>query len=453
MAEQRTKFLEGAKENDIPEQTANYLFDLIEKFAGYGFNKSHSAAYALISYQTAYLKAHYPHEFMASLITSEVANTDKVISHINACREAGIQVLKPDINHSQRHFSVEGESIRFGLAGVKNVGEGAIKELVQERQANGPYQSLLDLCQRNNLRKLSKRVLESLIKSGAMDCLGCSRAGLTAGLDRIVAAAQKKHKEKNSGQLSLMSMVAEESPPGLQAASGLGMDLPEAEIEEWSDEERLRNEKETLGFFLSGHPLLRYREAMRLLKTHTLKDCKDLAQETEVRVALLVTGCKEITTKKGKRMAFCQAEDLTGTAELVLFPETYGEIKNHLDSDQPLLCTAKIGADQNQDSGGESAPSQLKLVAEGMQLLSQTQIPESEPYVLRVRTGDMHPDKWSELMTILGRYPGNNPVQLIMDLDEAECRLQLGHEYSVMPEQKLGQELSDWQNGTSVPCR
>ena len=447
MAKQRSKFLQGAKDNGIPEETAAHLFDLIEKFAGYGFNKSHSAAYALISYQTAYLKAHFPREFMASLITSEVTNTDKVISHINACREAGIQVLKPDVNRSQRHFSVEGEAIRFGLAGVKNVGEGAIKEIVAEREKNGSYASLLDLCQRNSLRKLSKRVLESLIKSGATDCFGVSRAAQLAGLDRVVAAAQKKHKERSSGQLSLMSMMAGEAQAKPQAASGLGLDIPEAAVEEWSDEERLKNEKETLGFFLSGHPLLRYRDTMRLLRTQTLKECKDIPQETEVRVAFLVTGCKEITTKKGSRMAFCQAEDLTGTAELVLFPETYAEIKQHLDFDQPLLCTATIGADQAQDGSSENTGSQLKLVAQQIQLLSSSQVPESEPFLVRVRPNDMAPDKWSELMAILSRYPGNNPVQLLMDLEEAECRLQLGHEYSVLPVQELTQEINAWRDG------
>lgn len=200
MAEQRTKFLKGAKENGVDEDTANYIFDLMEKFAGYGFNKSHSAAYALISYQTAYMKAHYPVEFMAALLTSEVGNPDKVITHINACRDMGIQVLKPDINKSSEYFSVQEDAILFGLCAIKNVGINAVKEIIAERKRNGPYKSLWDFCSRVSLRKITKRVLEYLIKSGAFDGFGHSRRGMFDSLDKIVGKAQKKGQEKKKAK-------------------------------------------------------------------------------------------------------------------------------------------------------------------------------------------------------------------------------------------------------------
>ena len=446
MAEQRNKFLAGARQNGIPEETAHYIFDLMEKFAGYGFNKSHSAAYALISYQTAYMKAHYPLEFMAALITSEVSNTDKVIGHINACREMGITVSKPDINASEHSFTVQNEAILFGLSGVKNVGDGAIREIVRERRKKGPYKSLLDLCQRVQLRKVSKRALESLIKSGAMDAFCASRAALVAGLDQVVAKAQKLSKDKSSRRRSLLSMV-QGGEPEEPAQSGLGMDIPEAGIEEWSEEERLKNEKETLGFFLSGHPLLKHKTDVKLLGVHSIQDCAELPSSTEVKLALLVTGCKEIFTKKGDRMAFCQAEDLTGTAELTMFPDCYRKIRNELDFDQPLLCTAKVDSDNGDGSAsGEEGSKQVKLLVREVQLLSEAELPGDRPFTLDVDGRKVREEHWASLKDILQRYPGRNPVQLALWLDEAVCRLQLGPNFCISPQEPLWQELERWSS-------
>ncbi|MFW5731331.1 MAG: DNA polymerase III subunit alpha, partial [Desulfonatronovibrionaceae bacterium] len=207
MAQQRSKFLQGARKNNVPEDKAEYIFDLMEKFAGYGFNKSHSAAYALISYQTAFLKAHFPHEFMAALITSEVNNTDKVMAHMNACRDLNIEILPPCINTSQAGFSAEQGKVLFGLTGIKNVGAGAINMIIRERNQNGPFASLLDFCTRISSRKVTKRVLEMLIKSGAMDCLGCSRKALLQGMDMVVARSQRAAKPKYQGQASMFHLI------------------------------------------------------------------------------------------------------------------------------------------------------------------------------------------------------------------------------------------------------
>ncbi len=446
MSRQRDKFLQGAMGNGLSREIANYIFDLIEKFAGYGFNKSHSAAYALISYQTACLKAHFPQEFMAALITSEVHNTDKVISHINACREMDIPVLQPDINRSKSKFSVDQNGILFGLAGIKNVGQGAISELLKQRDKNGPFQSLLDLCQRINLRKISKRVLESLIKSGAMDCLGCSRAALLQSLDQVMDMVHKKNKSRLKGQLSLLSMVQEEEgdqPP--EMLHGVGLDIPEAKLPEFADEEKLRQEKETLGFFLSSHPLLRYKAKLEMLGVQNLQDCQETCTEAKVLVALLVTAHKEINTRKGQKMAFCQVEDLTGTAELVLFPEMYGRVKAQLELDQPLLCRAKInnpGPGQNEDS----VSGQLKLVAEDIQLLDQAQTDTDQPCQLEVAASFLQETGLQELKSILQRFPGPIPVHIVLHLEHALCRIQLGANYCIRRDPELWKEIEHWKS-------
>ena len=339
MAKQRARFMEGCRENEIAESTAEEVFDLMEKFAAYGFNKSHSAAYALISYHTAYLKAHYPREFMAALITSEIQNTDKILKYINACRDMDIEVVPPCVNKSYRGFTVTDKKVFYGLGGVKGIGDEAIREIVEAREKDGPFISMLDLCTRVNLRKVTKRVLEALIKCGAFDALGCTRAGYYAGIERVVTMAHKKQKEKDSGQISMMGMLGEDPTASIP---GLGLSCEEQTLEEWEDDEKLAFEKEVLGFYLTSHPLLAYRQEIARMRSVTLEKCADLSQDCEVRTALIVTDIQERFTKKGDKMAICQVEDLTGFCEMVVFPKTYMEIREILNSDQPLLVTAKI---------------------------------------------------------------------------------------------------------------
>ncbi len=446
MAQQRSKFLQGAKQNGLPEETASHLFDLIEKFAGYGFNKSHSAAYALISYQTANLKAHFPVEFMAALMTSEVGNTDKVMAHINACREMTISIQPPDINKSEHPFTVEKEFIRFGLSGIKNVGDGAIQNIVQERSKNGPFQNFLNFCERVNLRKVSRRVIESLIKSGAMDCFGSSRAALFASLDRVVSVAQKRSRSQQNGQLSLLSFVRDsKTNKSEDKSSGIGLDLQAAKTEEWSEDQKLHYEKESLGFFLSGHPLLPFKDRLKLLEITFLKDCLELPPDTEIRTAFLVTGCKEITTRKGDKMAFCQIEDLTGRAELTLFPETYKKVKEDLHLDQPFWARAKLNENTNSESENDEGTKALKFVAQEVSLLSEVRIPDNQPYQVHIHGEQMGQEDWQEFKEILHRYPGNNPVQLVLVLEEAVCHFQLPPKFCVSPKQKFSHEVKKWQ--------
>ncbi len=442
MARQRSKFLQGAKEHGVNEETAEYIFDLVEKFAGYGFNKSHSAAYALISYQTAYLKAHFPNEFMAALITSEVNNTDKVIAHVNACRDMEITVLPPCINSSLDEFSVENNQVRFGLSGIKNVGRSAIEAIILERKKNGPFENLLDFCERVGSRKAGKRVLEMLIKSGAMDNLGCSRRALLAGMDMVAARAQRSARNRVKGQLSMLSLLGEDTC----SVRGLGLDCPENELEEFQEDEKLKLEKEALGFYLSGHPLLPFRRDIRRLSLNTVQECLELKPGTQVELPVIIVGKKEHVSKKGDKMAFCQIEDLTGTAEVTIFGDLYSTCREVVNSEQPLLLKARIssyqGAQSTAEENGET-PKQVKFTAENISYLSQAIANGNQPVEIDAELQGVPGDQWiQDLKNLLAGYPGHIPVCLHLRLeDHTRCRLMLGPNYCVTPGQEFWARL------------
>jgi len=445
MAQQRERFLSGARGNGVSETTANEVFDLMEKFAAYGFNKSHSAAYALISYHTAYLKVHYKHEFMAALMTSELENQDKILRYINSCRDMEIKVLPPDVNASMRQFTVEEGRIRYGLGGVKNVGDEAIKDIVAAREAGEQFRSLLDLCSRVNLRKVSKRVLESLVKAGAMDGFGATRAALMAGLERVVALAQKKQKDRESGQISMLGLMGTSEREA--SLPGLGVACPEQALPEWPDDEKLRNEKEALGFYLSSHPLLAFRQELKRLRCPSLEDCAEMLEGLQVKLGLLITGVKEHMTKRGDRMAFCQAEDMTGATELVMFPEVYQKARPFLEDDQPLLVTAKISEIEGGGSDEDAAPKRAKLLAEDVCLLSGVASSGEQPVELELPKSAFGQGRLEELKAILTRYPGQAPVQIELTLPEGCCRLRLGPRYTVKPTVAFWREIEGWRTG------
>lgn len=441
MARQRVRFLDGAKANGISQDAAEYIFDLMEKFAGYGFNKSHSAAYAVISYQTAYVKAHYPAEFMAAIITSEVSNSDKILAHVSACRDMGIEVLPPDVNRSFNEFTVEGQAIRYGLSGIKGVGEGAVESIVEEREKDGPFGSLLDFCQRVNLRKVNKKVLESLVKSGAMDGFGCSRRALLEGLDRVQGMAQKRAKRKTSGQLSFMGLVEENNTCSL---AGLGLE-GEEDLPEFGDDEKCRMEKEAFGFFLIGHPLQPFRQEIRRLGYASLSQCADLPEKTPVQVPVLITSIKTITTKRGDRMAFCAIEDLGGSGEAIVFSEPYAASRELLESEEPLLLVGSVGKrDTPEDDVAEDAPRKVKLLAESFKPLSSVTGSGSEPVLLLVRSRHGAPD-WRGLSDIVRQYPGEAPVQVDLVREEYICRMQFGPDYAVAPGPDFWRDFEQWR--------
>jgi len=442
MAKERQKFMVGARENKIAESTAQEIFDLMEKFAEYGFNKSHSAAYALISYYTAYLKAHYPHEFMAALISSELTNTDKVFTYINACREMQIPVVPPDINVSESRFCVIDNKVVFGLAGIKGVGEDAVGDIVTERQENGPFKDIYDLCERVNLRKINKRTLEALIKAGGMDSLGKTRAGLMAVLERAVSMGQKKAKEKAQGMISMLDMLGKKTAPG-EAPAPLIVD---EDVPEWGDEEKMRLEKEALGFFLSCHPLLRYRHELRRLGLNNLAELKELPGGTMVRVAALVTSLREYINKKGDKMAFLQLEDLTGTGECTLFSNVYLESRELLGQDQPLIFEGKV--DVRTKPGEEEGPRESKMLADTVKLLSQSAAQCYEPARIPAREEHCDPERLDALKDVLAHHPGAVPVMLDLHLQEAVCTLKLGERFKVAACPEFWAEVEKWRQAS-----
>jgi DNA polymerase-3 subunit alpha len=444
MAKERQKFMAGARENGIAEATAAEIFDLMEKFAEYGFNKSHSAAYALISYYTAYLKAHFPHEFMAALISSELANTDKVFTYINACREMQIPVVAPNVNVSETRFCVADDKVIFGLAGIKGVGEDAVDDIVAERQQNGPFTDIFDLCERVNLRKINKRTLEALIKAGALDCLGKTRAGLVATLDRAVALGQKKAKEKAQGMISMLDMLGGGKTAGAPAEDTAPAVRPaEEDVPEWPDEEKMRLEKEALGFFLSSHPLLRYRHELRRMGLNSLAELKEMPGGSMVRVAALVTSLREYINKKGDKMAFLQLEDLTGTGECTLFSNVYLEARELLGQDQPLVFEGKV--DVRTRPGEEDAPRESKMLADSVKLLTGCAAQCFEPAHIPAREEHCAPGRLDALKDLLARHPGSVPVMLDLHLPEAVCTMRLGERYQVAACPEFWAEVEKWR--------
>ena len=332
MAAQRAKFLSGCDKNRIPEKKAVRIFDLMEEFAGYGFNKSHSCAYALLAYQTAHLKTHYPVEFMAALLTSETGNTDKVVKYINEARGMGIPILPPDVNESDLFFTPVGESIRFGMAAIKNVGENTAKAIRESRLGQGEFKSLYDFCERIESRFLNKRVFESLIKSGAMDSLG-PREAMLASVDDAIGAIQRSARASESGQHGLFFGGSSNEPK-------LHFELRDASL--WSEEERLASEYAMLGFYVSGHPLEKYASRLKDLGAISLGEVEGQRNGKEITVAGLIVGSRPMRSKKGARWAIFTIQDMTSVQELLAFPESFARMENLLKPGMPLLLKVRV---------------------------------------------------------------------------------------------------------------
>ncbi|NDY41899.1 DNA polymerase III subunit alpha [Dissulfurirhabdus thermomarina] len=398
MAAQRDRFLTGARERGIPEDKARTIFDLMEKFAGYGFNKSHSAAYALIAYQTAWLKTHYLLPFLASLLTNELGNTDGVVKFIGEAKAQGVRVLPPDINRSDLDFTIEDDAIRFGLTAVKNVGAGAIEAILEARR-EGPFASFEDFCCRVDLRKVNKRVIESLIKCGAFDALGHRRSQLMEALDQALELGQSRQAERLSGQMSLFDAMAAGAAAPEPARLLILPDVPE-----WPDLERLRAEKEALGFYISGHPLDPYAADLDRLTTAHTENVAKLPDGTPVSLAGVIRSRKEITTKKGDRMAFIVLEDLRGSIEVVCFPEVYVRAAELLEGDRPVWVQ---GTYKKEDDRGVH-----KVLAETVEALEEARRRRISGLTLELRGDRLAPEDLEPLRQVLRRHPGPYPVRL-----------------------------------------
>jgi DNA polymerase III subunit alpha len=342
MAAQKAKFLVGCRANEIEGRKAERVWDLIEKFAGYGFNKSHGACYGLVAYQTAYLKANHPVEFMAALLTSEMEKTDKIVQYMEECRSMGLRVEAPDVNVSGARFTVVGEAIPFGLAAIKNVGGSAIESIVKTRNEAGRFSSFGDFCARVDLRLVNRRVVESLVKAGAFDSLGGTRAGRIEGLDQAMEAGQRSQRDRDEGQGSLFEGPLFEGSSGPKQAAAAAPLAAVAQVPEWPREELLAAEKEVLGFYLSGHPLDEYRELAARLRAVPASELATRPAASRVLLLGLVGGLTENATKSGNRMAFATLELVDGSVPLTIFPEPYRACSVALRHRGPVLVRGRI---------------------------------------------------------------------------------------------------------------
>ena len=333
MASQRQRFIEGARSNDIREEHATAIFDQMETFARYGFNKSHSAAYALVSYHTAWLKAHFPVEFMAALMSSEMGDTDKVIKNLAECREQGLEVLPPDVNEGGGEFTVVGEQIRFGLSAVKNVGGKAVEAIKETRKQTGPFKSLLDFCRRVDLKVVNRRVVESLVKCGAFDSTNICRARLMAATDDALKAGQSSQRDRDSSQFGMFDL--------LEAPATEPVDAYEA-VEEWTSSQLLAFEKESLGFYITGHPLDRFEDSLARLRTLPTNQIRSHGNNTEVTMVGVVTALKLKNTKKGDRYANFNLEDKTGFVDTIAWPDTYRQAAGCFERDDPIQIKGRL---------------------------------------------------------------------------------------------------------------
>src|SRR5438445_54703 len=430
MAKQRERFVEGAVQRGYPPRKIEKIFDLLAKFAEYGFPKAHSAAYALLAYQTAYLKTHYPVEFMAALLTSVTGSTDDVVKYINECREMGLAVEPPDINVSDANFTPHGSAIRFGLAAVKNVGHNAIESIVVARKELGRFKSIYEFCEKVDLRLLNKRVLESLIKSGAMDSLG-RRAQLMAVLDRAMDHAQKTQRDAESGQHGLFGVFQqEESQPQEDR-------LPETP--DWDEHTRLANEKEILGFFITGHPLDKYREKLEdlhALSTAELAAMKSSTGKDEnLCTAVIITKLRVLKSKKGDFYAQAALEDLAGSIEMLVFPDAYRKLQDKVKMEVPVLVRGGVRIEEGANP---------KLTVNDIVSLEEVKVPLPKSLRIRIPLEQASENTVDELYLLFSQQKGEAKVLFDVERERDFMVVMEAEGYNLLPDRIFiarGEEL------------
>jgi DNA polymerase III subunit alpha len=398
MAKQRERFIVGATQRGFPSKKIAKIFDLMEQFAGYGFNKSHSAAYAYLAFVTAYLKTHYSVEFMSALLTSESGNTDKVVKYINECREMNIRVLPPDVDHSDLHFTPAGDAIRFGLGAVKNVGEGAVLAIVQAREAAGAFASIYSFCERANLGNVNRRVIESLVKAGAFDSTGANRAQLTEALDRAIESGMRVSRDRERGQHGLFGMLdgmADESEPVL------------AKLPDWTMDQKLAGEKEVLGIYVSGHPLDRYKDKIADLATHFTDKLEGLERNVPVALCGLLTAIVRKTNREGKYWAAMKIDDGRGAVDAMVFANRYEELLGAIKDDAAVFVRAVVLPEE----GGPP-----KLSIQELVLMEEARVTLPSVIAIRIFLKDGGPaDKAAALSELFVRKTGSTEVRLRLE--------------------------------------
>lgn len=422
MATQREIFVDGAVKNGVTKQTAVEIFDLMEKFANYGFNKSHAAAYALVAYQTAYLKAHHFKAFMAANFTLDLSQTEKVTKHISECKAKGVAILSPDINESNWEFVASGEGIRFGLGAIKNVGMAAVEVALAEREANGHYADLGTFLQRLALSKVNRRVVESLIKVGAFDSLHTNRRALFDVLDVLLEDAQRKAKDKLSGQETLFSLD-EFSADNEQDE----IDLPD--IPDWSEDEKLKMEKDGVGFYISGHPLKKYASVIDKYSSATTSTLADTSGV--VIIAGVLNNLNVTRTKKGAAMARAVLEDLEGAVPIIFFPQNFSEYQDLITAEEPIMVKARVG--QNSDNGSaELETDQIELFGEEVHPLDNAEAMLAKRVIVRM-PDRIKPDEIQSLKEAVSDSKGSCQICFEVKTDESVVSIDAGKGYLVKP--------------------
>ncbi len=398
MAKQRARFMQGALERGFNEKKAGHLFDLMEQFAGYGFNKSHSAAYAYLAYVTAYLKAHYPVEFLSALLTSETGNTTKVVKYINECRDMGIPVLPPHVNKSEKNFAPDGSAVRFGMCAIRNVGEAAVDSIIQSRNADGPFTSLFDFCERVDLTAVNRRMIESLIKAGAFDDMGGTRSQLFGAIDTAMESGARAQRDKASGQTGLFAMAFGDTGEKHEHS------LPN--LPDWTDRDKLAGEKEMLGFYVTGHPLDEYKDKVCEISTHNSDslDESEIERGANVVVCGMMTGIQRRRNKKGELWASFALEDHFGAMECMVFSTQYERLLNELKEDQAVMIRASALPEEGAST---------RLSVQDIIPLAVARVALPSLISIRVRVnGTGGPDKAEALHQLFERKRGEAEVRL-----------------------------------------
>lgn len=425
MAKQRTIFTEGATKRGIDGGIAEHIFDLMEKFAGYGFNKSHSAAYALIAYQTAWLKAHFPAEFMAAVLSSDMDNTDKVVGFVAECERMKLEVISPDVNRSDYMFTVDDEGqVIYGLGAIKGVGQAVIEHIVAERLANGPFTHLYEFCQRLDAHKINRRVLEALIKSGAFDTFQVARATLFASINCAIKAADQKAKADLIGQNDLFggtSIVAAE------------VELAYVEAQPWSDQEKLQYEKDTLGRYISGHPFRSYAKELSPVINCSIAHLQSRRRK-DTQIAGMLIAQRHVITKSGRRMAILKLEDESGNIEVTLFSKLFEEVKEHLKIESIYIVKGKLEDDKF--TGG------VRMVADSLITLESYRMQQIKQLIFNVDSQTQVSQMLERLPQLLNAYRGGScPICVRYQGNDARAELRLGASWSVEPKNALLNEL------------
>jgi DNA polymerase-3 subunit alpha len=433
LAKQKENFIKGCMANGIEEKLAEQVFTFIEPFAGYGFNRSHAACYALIGYQTAFLKAHYPIQFMTALLTQDMGNQDKTIKNIAECREMGIKILPPDINESQADFTVVGDGIRFGLAAVKNVGQKAVESIIAVRDSNGPFRDLLDFCERVDGAKVNRRVLEGLIHCGAFDFTGDYRARFFASLDDLIHFCGASH---DPNQLNMFTSLGD-SVTGRQSL----FEFPN--VDEWDEQEKLKKEKEALGFYITGHPLDAFKGELNRLASCVIQDLSGLKDKSLVKVGGIIENITMKRTKKGDRMAILTFEDQTGSTQVVVFPESFNNYSPLLKSDKPLLIQGTAEVDDNTS----------KIIAKEIASLESLREQSVKAIELDLPKETISQNLLEEIRSIFFRYPGDCAVFFRVNMDDSKAVIIAAHDhYKVLPCEQMIEEV-EAITGRKVTCK